>query len=339
MKIANDSLNPYVEYVEDAQGEIRLLVKRAYLQRLPENEVNEALKKIVRHATRDVKIDRLKGDIIRSLINYANRQRRLWSSLGISPEALLFLGSVQGKEQPPTPPQRVLQALPQYRKEMSAGVPLQRYYKDVWREKIKPTLERIAAEKALDPTDIAAHNSLRNLAEMEVRYRDHIDEIAELKSAGTKLVVCSAHTDCSDRCAPWQGRVYSLDGTSGTTPDGHRYVPLEEATDHYYTTKAGRTYKNGLLGFNCRHKITEYKGKMLPVVGSRERKREYAITQRQRTLERKVRNAKAEMEVYKGIDRVQYLSARRKAIEYNKQYKQYSRDSNRAFYPVRTKIT
>lgn len=130
------------------------------------------------------------------------------------------------------------------------GVPLSRYYSDVWRNQVKPVLDRLCDGVALDPNDYSGRNSLRNLAEMEVRYNDHLQSIEALKAAGERLVVCSAHADCSDRCAPWQGRVYSLDGTSGVI-DGHRYVPLEQATDIYYTTKAGRVYKNGLLGLTA----------------------------------------------------------------------------------------
>ena len=340
MQIARDNINPYVLATEEAQSEIRELVKRAYMRRLSLRTVNTALEKIINKATKDVQIERLKNDIRRSLINFANAQRRAWQSLNITPALLLFLGSVQGKENPPLPPESIARELPKYYKTTAKGVPLQTYYKDVWEKQVRPIFNKLVKEKALDPNDFSEkHNSLRNLAEMEVRYHDHIDSIESLKSNGARLVVCSAHEDCSERCAPWQGKVYSLDGTSGTTPEGYKYVPLERATDHYYTTKAGRTYKNGLLGFNCRHKLSEYKGELLPTVSERERRKEYAITRKQRELEKKVRNARAEMLINKDINRQKYLEARRKAIDFNKEYMQFSKDNNRAYYPMRTRIT
>lgn len=339
MQIARDNINPYVLATEEAQSEIRELVKRAYMRRLSLRTVNTALEKIINKATKGVQIERLKNDIRRSLINFANAQRRAWQSLNITPALLLFLGSVQGQENPPLPPESIARELPKYYKTTAKGVPLQTYYKDVWEKQVRPIFNKLVKERALDPNDFSEkHNSLRNLAEMEVRYHDHIDSIESLKSNGARLVVCSAHEDCSERCAPWQGKVYSLDGTSGTTPEGYKYVPLERATDHYYTTKAGRTYKNGLLGFNCRHKLSEYKGELLPTVSERERRKEYAITRKQRELEKKVRNARAEMLINKDINRQKYLEARRNAIEFNKEYMQFSKDNNRAYYPMRTRV-
>ena len=340
MQIARDNINPYVLATEEAQSELRELVKRAYMPRLSLRTVNTALEKIINKAAKDVQIERLKNDIRRSLINFANAQRRAWQSLNITPALLLFLGSVQGKKNPPLPPESIARELPKYYKTTAKGVPLQTYYKDVWEKQVRPIFNKRGKEKALDPNDFSEkHNSLRNLAEMEVRYHDHIDSIESLKNSGVKLVVCSAHEDCSERCAPWQGKVYSLDGTSGTTPEGYKYVPLERATDHYYTTKAGRTYKNGLLGFNCRHKLSEYKGELLPTVSEKERRKEYAITRKQRELEKKVRNARAEMLINKDINRPKYLEARRNAIDFNKEYMQFSKDNNRAYYPMRTRIT
>ena len=347
MQIARDNINPYVLATEEAQSEIRELVKRAYMRRLSLRTVNTALEKIINKATKDVQIERLKNDIRRSLINFANAQRRAWQSLNITPALLLFLGSVQGQENPPLPPESIARELPKYYQTTAKyyqttakGVPLQTYYKDVWEKQVRPIFNKLVNERALDPNDFSKkHNSLRNLAEMEVRYHDHIDSIESLKNSGIKLVICSAHEDCSERCAPWQGKVYSLDGTSGTTPEGYKYVPLERATDHYYTTKAGRTYKNGLLGFNCRHKLSEYKGELLPTVSERERRKEHAITRKQRELEKKVRNARAEMLINKDINRQKYFEARRNAIDFNKEYMQFSKDNNRAYYPMRTRIT
>ena len=206
-------------------------------------------------------------------------------------------------------------------------------------DRVSKALGGLAEEKALDPNDVSGRNSLRNLAEMQVRYERHLEEIDTLKSSGEKLVVCSVHADCSDRCAPFQGRVYSLDGTSGTTEDGRRYVPLETATDIFYTTKAGRTYKNGLLGFNCRHKLLLYKPNMvIPFVSETERKKEDAITKRQRALERAVIGYREEALMYKGTDAEKYREARRNAVEVYNEYKRFSKENGRAYYPDRVKI-
>jgi hypothetical protein len=219
------------------------------------------------------------------------------------------------------------------------GSALQKYSKDYIEKNIKPTLERLSRQFPLDPDDVSGRMSLRGKAELEVRYQHNLDMIDNLKKGGNKLVICSTHADCSDRCAKWQGRVYSLDGTSGTTDDGRKYVPLEVATDIYYTTKKGKRYKNGLLGFNCRHYLVPYKsGYRFPKPNVQEERKQYAITVKQRQLERTVIKWKTEAITYKRTDETRYLYAKKKAEELNDVYIKFSKENGRAYYPSRTKV-
>ncbi len=339
MQIAKERFNPYALALEDAQGDIRELIKRAYFFHLTQAAVNKELERIISRATNDIEIPRLKSDARSSLVNFANAQRTIWQS-ALSPELITFVGAAMNSRNPPTPPSKLMGALNTGSVTFATaarGVPLQTFYKDVWKQRVEPVIDRLAQSRALDPNDFVGRNSLRNLAEMEVRYHDHLDRIDDLRATRTRLVVCSSHSDCSDRCARWQGRIYSLDGTSGTV-DGHNYVPLETATDVYYTTKAGRTYKNGLLGFNCRHYLTEYRGQLLPTVSADERKAEYKITTRQRQLEREVRDAKARALYYKDTNPQEYKAYARRARETYAEYKQFSAENNRAYYPMRVRI-
>ena len=348
MKIARERYNPYVVLIEDAQTDIREIVKRAFLYREPKQKTESRLKKTIRTATDGIAIPRLKRDVTVSLINFANRQRVTWQSVGLTPEAVLFLASQKDRVKPRLSRVKAIREelfsvgggdwnIRTYNDSEARGVPLNRYYGDVWRERVQPAIKEAARANALDPNDYSRRNSLRNLAEMEVRYHDHLDTIAELKARGVKLVVCSSHADCSDRCAPWQGRIYSLDGTSGVI-DGHRYVPLETATDIWYTTKAGRRYKNGLLGFNCRHDLKLYAGQLLPTVSAKERKAEYAVTLNQRRLERAVRDAKVDALTNKGLDDKAYKAAKMRAREANERYLEYCKENGRAAYPTRVTI-
>ena len=339
MKIARGQFNPYAQAVEEAQGVIHRLVQQAFIRNLAQSEVNRDLKRIIDKATDGIEIPRLKADARISLRNFANRHRQVWQSLRLTPAALLFLGQAVSSARPPALPDSVegeLRTVGSFNTS-AKGVPLGRYYQDVWKELVQPTMDKLARGQALDPNDFTGRNSLRNLAEMEVRYHDHKDTVNSLRNDGVKLVVCSAHADCSERCSQWQGRIYSLDGTSGIV-DGHRYVPLETATDVWYTTKAGRRYKNGLLGFNCRHRIEAYQGKLLPTVSAEKRKQEYAITERQRELEREVRRAKSYALDNKGINDKAYRAYKNRARKLYDEYVQFCADNNRAYYPMRVKI-
>ena len=75
-----------------------------------------------------------------------------------------------------------------------------------------------------------------------------------------------------------------------------------------------------------------------PTVTAEERKREYAITLRQRELERAVRKKKVEALMLKDINKSGYAKAKAEAkILYGK-YKEYSHENERAYYPMRVAI-
>ena len=346
--IKNDPLNWQAEALTDAQTEIKIIIKRAVLHGMPYALLDAQVQKVVKRALARVRSPTLREDAARSLNAFATRMyAQLRRELGNDTtflSALLLLADGKARGSPRTQAERIVLARraewPQaaYRTD-AKGIPLQMYAKDYLEQRVRPALDELARASALDPGDVSGRNSLRNLAEMQVRYEAHLQEIEGLREAGERLVVCSVHADCSDRCAPWQGKVYSLDGTSGKTRDGKLYQPLEKATDHYYTTKAGRTYKNGLLGFNCRHVLSPYReGMQIPTVSAAEQKKEYDITKRQREYERNIRYARDMAVVYKDEMPEVAREWREQAISLNKRYIEFSKHSVRAYYPDRTKI-
>lgn len=344
---AKSRQNRIVAALEQAQTDIRFLIKNAYLTDEPQESTNYRLQALINKAVKGISILRLRQDARRSLYLFASRQYRLWRSLKIKPPTLFYLGVQASKGFPlkTAPSTTDLKVVGQIKgsnyfeyETRNKGLPLSSYYKDVWEKQVKPTLERLTNTLALDPNDYTGRNSLRNLAEMEVRYNEHLQEISDFKSNGVKLVIASAHADCSGRCSKWQGKVYSLDGSYGTTEDGREYQPLENATDVYYTTKAGRTYKNGLLGFNCRHKLHEFNGQQPQTISKEDRKKEYAITLKQRQMERAVRKKRVEALMLKDIDKVGYQKAKTQARNLYVAYKNYSHENARAYYPMRISI-
>ena len=303
-------LNPQAITLEDAQGEIKKTIKDAYLAGKSRRETERLVALIIAAAVKKLHTPALIDCAPRSLWTMARKVYSNFSTLNA--ETL---------------------------KTIAKGVPTGQYPK-TYMKQVNDTLRKIADIQALDADDVTGRNSLRNRAEMEVRYEYHQNEIADFKKQGAKLVICSTHADCSDRCYPWQGRVYSLDHTTGITADGKRYIPLETATDIYYTTKAGKTYKNGLLGFNCRHRLYEYKdGMQVPYVSATEQKQEYAITVRQRQMETQIRHYREEYLIYHGTTNEALAQrARKKAIALNKRYIAFSQKNERAYYPDRVKI-
>jgi len=181
--------------------------------------------------------------------------------------------------------------------------------------------------------------SLRSLVEMNIRQNFHQEQFNNYKKAGKKLAWVSTHADCSKRCEKFQGKLYSLDGTSGTI-DGYKYDPIEKATDIFITTKNGRVWKNGLFGFNCRHRLIDYDGNNKPPLDytSKEIEKEREISNKQRSLERQIYKAKLEAELIRQANPERAKSLKQKAKKINKIYENFSKNNNHAFFPTRVTI-
>lgn len=346
---APDPLNEQASVLVDAQTDIKTAIKQGVLSGKTSVVIKEEVGKIIARAIARIRSPTLKEDARVSLMRFAdNAYSKFVFNLQtiappLLPAAIVLMRAITAKANAPETyiprsiEERTAASQLGYRA-YNKGIPLQEFQKR-YIDRITGALDELAQTNALDPNDFTGRNSLRNLAEMQVRYERHQDEIAGLKQRGVRLVVCSVHADCSDRCARWQGGVYSLDGTEGYTEDGRHFQPLENATDVYYTTKAGRTYKNGLLGFNCRHKLLEYKyGMVVPTVSKEEQQRQYDITKAQRQLERGVIEARERALEYKGANMREYRKWKAEAARRYQIYKAYSKENGRAYYPDRVKI-
>lgn len=176
--------------------------------------------------------------------------------------------------------------------------------------------------------------SLRNKVEVAVRYEANQRDLENMKNDGVKLVWTSSHADASPRCSPWQGKLYSLDGTSGTI-DGHSYEPIEKATQ----ANGGNSIING---YNCRHYLIEYKkGSASPQhYTKKEIQKEYRIDQRQRQYENNIRHLKTQETLLREQGDLDSARKVRQAhIKLNKAYQNYSIKNGRAYYPWRTQIS
>ncbi len=350
MKIVKDKLPSDAREITDAESELRLLLKTEFVKGAQKAVIDAKARGIIKRSTERIKLPVLKDAARRSLSAFYINQYKTFSSIPRSVFLITVALNAVRSAATDMPRETAVKVLKRH--EISVvgdtvyvpgikeyGVPLKEYA-ERYEKKVKPVFERLEAEAARDPDDTTGRNTLRNRAEMEVRYADHMRSIDEFKAAGVKLVIASTHSDCSKRCSGWQGRVYSLDGTSGTAPDGRSYVPLEEATDVIYTTKAGKTYKNGLLGFNCRHYLVEYKDNLRFTKQSEAtEKKEYEITLKQREYERRIRDLKVKAIEFKGINKDEYTRAVKEYKALTQEYIDYCHGNDRAYYPSRIKIT
>ena len=118
------------------------------------------------------------------------------------------------------------------------------------------------------------------------------DTLARLPELGCELVEVSSHAGARPSHRPWQGYVYAISGPR--TVDGVTYEDLASAT--------GYGSVDGLCGANCRHSFGPWMPGMPRAYGhdpehpsGLDPDEVYALTQRQRALERSIREAKREL--------------------------------------------
>lgn len=342
-----EPLNQQASVLIDAQTDIKLAVKNGILSGKPSFVIKAKITEIITKALREINSPTLRENARKSLMQFADKAYMQLKTVLPNPAmALAFytlIKAIGDKKNKTFFPKNFAERSAVkafnggYFYSDAKGLPIRDFEPAM--QRVKTALDELAMSNALDADDIRGRNSLRSFAEMQIRYERHLEEIETLKKDGVKLVICSVHADCSERCKQWQGRVYSLDGTYGVTDDGREYVPLEVATDIYYTTKAGKTYKNGLLGFNCRHKLLPYKsGMVAPRVSETVRKKEDYITRTQRAMERSVLRWREKALMHKGVNVPEYKTAREKAVKAYERYKAFSKENGRAYYPDRVKI-
>lgn len=227
----------------------------------------------------------------------------------------------------------------------STGVSANAFYRDVHKQ-VKQQMKELA-ELEIKPTYYANVNP-RNIAEMNVRFNVYKENKQAFLNRGVSLVYVRPHSNCSKRCQPYQGKLYSLDGTSGFI-DGRKYIPIEEVADNqtYVSNNTGKTYYCGLFSYNCRHTMEEYKrGMQFERIPDDVIERQRRVEMHQREMERNYRSLREKSELYyilyhrSGNKDVQSIarSASVKAATLRKEYITYSKKHNVPYYPTRLQI-
>lgn len=353
MKITERPLNYQALALEEAEGKIRVAVKDALFKGISRRALDTKVKAIITEALSSVQSEALKSASERSLKAFYTRLLQTTGRLPRSTVLTFLALSVlaEGKDaskyterMSKTEAARIAREnVPEIHSELAANYAqsVGIYHKKYMEDMISPVVNRLAKETALDPDSegyLGERQTLRARAEREVRYETHQNRLQDFNERGVKLVIIPPHANCSERCRPFQGKVYSLDGSSGTAPDGRKYEPIENATEIFVKTKKGTVWKNGLFGFNCRHTMVEYKpGLKFPMPSAEQERREYKIDVRQRALERRVVQYKIRAEMAKGTDKDEYQKAKKKARYWDAYYRSFSKANGRAYYPSRTK--
>ena len=350
-----EGLNWQAVIVQDLETDVKIYVLNAVRNGENWGKVNATVTRMINEGLKDVESDEVRGMAKTSLYLYASKVYvQAFSIYGTREDGAELLLLLRNKGY--TPPQEVttaISSLPpksaskgQFQSPKGTNLTLPQAYNRAVANGINPTeyeKEVIRRTNRLLDTvakvDYSEYTSLRASVERQLRWENNEGKLKDLRANGVKFVWIDSHANCSPRCQPYQGRLYSLDHTVGEI-DGVKYVPLENATDVYETTKAGKTYKNGCIsGFNCRHKTVPYRKGFRPqTIPESVTKKQYAIDRKMRELERKVRFYESRALGYK--DSIPKLYKINK-FERNQAYKEYvdfAMKNGVAFYPSRVDI-
>lgn len=328
----DEGLDWQTALIMDMQTEIKALLSTAVLVGLSWAVINARIGKILEDAD-EIEIEELKERAKRSLLVFATvAYRQLLNSLkGVD---LKIYQSVARYERSPTQANEQALTADLSRQVWTIEQPLQEFSKD-YMQKVRSAFGDLAKSDAKD--DYGSNVSLRNISEMSVRWEKKQEERAKLEEAGEDLVWISSHANCSERCQPYQGKLYSMSGRSGSI-DGHAFRPLSVATDVKYKTKSGKVYTNGCIsGYNCRHYLIPYRKGNKPIEVPEEvvaKQREINTTQRE--MERRVRDLRELAVTMPGKE--EKSKARQAAVKAYGEYKDYCSKNEVAYYPSRVAI-
>lgn len=168
----------------------------------------------------------------------------------------------------------------------------QTFYNDIHKE---------VKAKMGDFEDIRTHKipmtnvNPRNVVEMSVRWDRYKEQKQRMIEAGVKYVYVPPHANCSKRCQPYQGKVYSLTGKTERY-DGRTFKPIEDVAEKVTVRgkrDPSRIYAAGLFAYNCRHTMVPYQeGQNVEHIPAEAIEKTRAIESHQREMEKAIRKKK-----------------------------------------------
>ena len=204
-------------------------------------------------------------------------------------------------------------------------------------ERVKQAMDELAGQHLT-----INRGSLRNRAEIKVRYDVINEDLNKLKENGVKFVISSAHPNASERCSWWQGKIFILDIDIATREMGQYsgVKPVQIIEGYidgkpYYSLK--KACENGFLSYNCQHRlIAYYKGIHIQTYNATTVEKKREITQQQRYLERQIRLLRTKLELATSKEEKHKLRQQIKQLK--EEYAMFCETNNVPRYDWRTKI-
>lgn len=206
------------------------------------------------------------------------------------------------------------------------------------------TVKELAQEGITGYIDKGGHHwSPEAYINMDIRTTVHNAAIQAQRTRageyGVETFQISSHAGARPLCAPYQGKFYSWDGSSGILHDLY-------GKEYYYESIGNTSYGEpaGIFGINCGHNPQTFvDGYNIPryeeTKDAEANAAEYRESQKQRYYEREVRQAKLEAIAQDAAGNQEaFKQAAVKVREKNAQYAQFCKDTGRTPRPDRLQV-
>lgn len=160
-------------------------------------------------------------------------------------------------------------------------------YTSMVKETLNSINERLADQTMTLTGKDGRQLSVRNLAEIETRYKLISEDMERNNIKINDFVIASAHSNASERCSYWQGKIFIVDLDVSSRPMGQykgnpnpKIVGYIDGKPYYSLLQA---CENGFLSYNCQHRLIKYyKGAKPPKydMATVEEKRNFTTIQR-----------------------------------------------------------
>jgi hypothetical protein len=206
------------------------------------------------------------------------------------------------------------------------------------------TVKELAQEGITGYIDKGGHHwSPEAYINMDIRTTVHNAAIQAQRTRageyGVETFQISSHAGARPLCAPYQGKFYSWDGSSGVLHDLY-------GKEYYYESIGNTSYGEpaGIFGINCGHNPQTFvDGYNIPryeeTKDAEANAAEYRESQKQRYYEREVRQAKLEAIAQDAAGNQEaFKQAAIKVREKNAQYKEFCKETGRTPRPDRLQV-
>lgn len=209
--------------------------------------------------------------------------------------------------------------------------------------KLRAKIVKLSQEDAISAEAGKRSISVFAKAELDLRQEEQEKRLQALLNKGITLCWLSSHADCSERCAPWQGKLVDIRHRSSRPSfrlykeGGYQVYSLPSIMEQ--VDKYG--YKNNIInGFNCRHHlIPYYRGSKPPrkFTGA-EIRIEREITSRLREREREIRSLKRQAMLYNVYDEDMARRCLDLAESKEKEARAFAKNTGQTWHAYRTEV-